>query len=223
MKNLTTKAALVALVLASSGAANADFGVGLKAGTLGLGVEGRWSPIPWLDLRVGANQFDLDTSGSQAGVNYDATFAMDNYFLTGNFRFPLSPFRVTLGAYSNGNEILMTSQDTGGALLDFGGNSFDTGVIGSLESVTSFDSTSPYLGVGYDFELFGKVGLNMDFGVLWQGEPYVSLYATGYDTAPALIQGELDTALAIESADLQDEVSDYKAWPVFSLSFIYNF
>ena len=223
MKNLTTKAALAALILASSGAANADFGVGLKAGTLGLGVEGRWSPIPWLDLRLGANQYDLDTSGSQAGVNYDATFAMDNYFLSGNFRFPLSPFRVTLGAYSNGKEILMTSQDTGGALLDFGGSTFDTSVIGALQSDTTFDSTAPYFGVGYDFELFGKVGLNLDVGVLWQGEPSVSLYATGYDNAPAIIQAELDAALAIETADLEDEISDYKAWPVVSLAFIYNF
>lgn len=223
MKNVRTKAALVALVLASSGAANADFGVGLKAGTLGLGVEGRWSPIPWLDIRLGANRYDLDTTGTQATVDYDATFAMDNYFLTGNFRFPLSPFRVTLGAYSNGNEIQMTSQDTGGLPLDFGGDSFDTGVIGSLQSVTSFDSTAPYLGVGYDFELFGKVGLNMDFGVLWQGDPSVSLFATGYDNAPALIQAELDAALAIESAALEDDISDYKAWPVFSLSFVYNF
>ena len=223
MKNLTTKAALVALILASSGAANADFGVGLKAGTLGLGVEGRWSPIPWLDLRIGANRYDLDTSGSLASVNYDATFAMDNYFLTGNLRFPLSPFRVTLGAYSNGNEIQTISKDTGGALLDFGGSSFDTNVIGSLQSVTSFDSTAPYFGVGYDLELAGKVGVNLDFGVLWQGDPYVSLFVTGDPTALAPIQNELDAALAFESAALEDDVSDYKAWPVLSLSFVYNF
>ncbi len=223
MKNVRTKAALVALVLATSGAANADFGVGLKAGTLGLGAEGRWSPIPWFDLRVGAHQYDLDTSGREASVDYDATFAMDNYFLTSNFRFPLSPFRVTLGVYSNGDEIQMTSQDTADGMLDFGGGSFDTGDIGSLQSVTSFDSTAPYFGVGYDFELFGKVGLNMDFGVLWQGEPHVSLYATDYDNASPLIQAELDAALAIESAALEDEFSDYKAWPVVSLSFVYNF
>ena len=223
MKNLTTKAALLALLLASSAAAYADFGVGLKAGTLGLGVEGRWSPLPWLDLRLGANQYDLDTTGTQASVDYDATFAMENYFLTGNIRFPLSPFRVTLGAYSNGNEIQMTSQDTVSGILDFGGDSFNTSAIGSLQSVTTFDSTSPYFGVGYDFEVFGKVGLNLDFGVLWQGEPSVSLFAT--DTANASVAEllRLNDALAIESSALEDEISDYKAWPVLSLSFVYNF
>ena len=63
MKNLTTKVALLALVLASSSAANADFGAGVKAGTLGIGIEGRWSPLPWVDLRLGANQYDYDASG----------------------------------------------------------------------------------------------------------------------------------------------------------------
>jgi hypothetical protein len=223
MKNLTTKAALLALALASSSAANADFGAGIKAGTLGIGVEGRWSPLPWLDLRLGANRYDYDASGVQAGIDYDATLALDTYFLTGNFRFPLSPFRITAGAYSNGNELQMISQDTLGADFDIGGIPFSPDDVGALQSITSFDSTAPYLGAGFDFEAFGKVGFNFDFGVLWQGEPAVSLIATGLETAPAQVQALLIPALEAERLQLEDEVSDYKAWPVLSLSFVYNF
>ncbi len=214
---------VVTLALAFSTAANADFGVGVKAGTLGVGLEGRWSPLPWVDLRLGAHQYDHETTGSQAGINYDATLAMDNYYLTGNFRFPLSPFRVTAGMYSNSNELQMTSQDTGGVDLVIGGAAFNTADIGALQSITSFDETAPYFGVGYDFELFGKVGLNLDFGVLWQGEPIVSLAATGFDTAPPQVQAALGPALLIEQNELEGEISDYKAWPVLALSFVYNF
>lgn len=223
MNKSITRSALLALVLASSGVANADFGVGVKAGTLGVGIEGRWSPIPWLDLRLGAYRYDLDTTGQQAGIDYDATLAMDTYFLTGNFHFPLSPFRVTVGAFSNNNELQMTSQDTGGLNFDIGGSTFSSIDVGELQSVTSFEDTAPYLGVGFDFELFGKVGLNLDFGVLWQGEPSVSLYATGMETAPAQIQALLIPALEAERLQLEDEISDYKAWPVVALSFVYNF
>ena len=77
--------------------------------------------------------------------------------------------------------------------------------------------------VGYDFELFGKVGLNLDFGVLWQGEPTVTLDATGLDTAPPDVQRILELALEAERRALEDEISDYKVWPVVSLSFVYNF
>jgi hypothetical protein len=223
MNKSITIAALIALALASSGAANADFGVGVKAGTLGLGIEGRWSPLPWLDIRAGANQYDYEDSGTQAGIDYDGVLAMDTYFLTGNFRFPLSPFRVTAGAFSNGNELQLVSQDTGGENFTIGGIEFSPDDVGSLHSTTSFEDMAPYFGVGYDFELFGKVGLNLDFGVLWQGEPIVTLDATGLDTAPPDVQLILEQALEIERLALEDEISDYKAWPVVSLSFVYNF
>ena len=223
MKFTNLKAILATAALCASGAASADFGVGFKAGTLGLGIEGRWAPIPWFDLRVGANQFDYERNGSQAGIDYDATLALDTYYLTGNFKFPLSPFRVSVGVFSNGNEFQMVSQDSGGLPINIGGIPFDPADVGQLQSTTSFDKTSPYLGFGFDFEVFGKVGLNLDLGVLWQGDPIVTLEATGLETAPPLVQLLLEPAIEIERQQLEDEMSDYKAWPVISLSFVYNF
>ena len=223
MKKTLGKAALAAFALLACGIAAADFGVGVKAGTVGVGLEGRWKIVPWLDIRLGGHTYDYDDSGSQAGINYDATLALDNYYLTGNFRFPLSPFRVTAGAYSNGNEFQMVSQDTLGADFDIGGVSFSPADVGELQSVTSFSSTSPYVGVGYDFEILGKVGLNLDFGVLWQGEPEVTLEATGLATAPPAVQAQLLPALEAERLELEDEVKNFKAWPVVSLAFVYNF
>jgi len=215
--------ALIALALAYSGTVNADFGIGVKAGTLGLGMEGRWSPLPWFDIRAGANQYDFEESGTQAGIDYDGVLAMDTYFLTGNFRFPLSPFRVTAGAFSNGNELQLVSQDTGGENFTIGGIEFSPDDVGSLHSTTSFEDIAPYVGFGYDFELFGKVGLNFDLGVLWQGDPSVTLESTGLETATPQVQFLLEPALEIERLALEDEISDYKAWPVVSLSFVYNF
>ena len=223
MKISIANTALIALVLSLSSTAKADFGVGFKAGTLGLGIEGRWAPLPWLDLRAGANQYDFDDTVAEGGINYDATMSLDTYFLTGNFRFPASPFRVTAGAFSNGNELQMVSQDTVGAPITIGATSFNTTEIGALGAVTSFASTSPYFGFGYDFEVFGKVGMNFDIGVLWQGEPNVYLLATQYDTASPATQAALDDAFMLEMAELEDAFSNYKAWPVLSLSFVYNF
>jgi hypothetical protein len=223
MNNWQWKAALAVMAMLSFGNASADFGVGIKAGTLGIGLEGRWQPLPWFDLRVGANRYDYSDTGAQSGIDYDATLALDTYYLTGSFKFPLSPFRLTAGAFSNGNEVQLQSQDTGGANFNIGGVSFSSADVGALRSITSFGGTAPYLGVGFDFELFGKAGLNLDFGVLWQGEPSVSLEATGLGSAPPLLQAELALALEAERQELEDEMSDYKAWPVVSLGFVYNF
>ena len=218
MKKFAATAALALLVL-GAGTAHADLnlGVGVKAGTLGLGIEGRWSPLPYMDVRVGGNAYEYDETGSQAGVNYDAVLNLDNFYATANLRFPLSPFRVTAGAYSNGNELELVSADN--ATFFIGDDEYSAAGVGTLRSVTSFSSTSPYLGVGYDFSLFGKLGLNLDFGVLWQGEPEVTLTATGPLANDSTFMAELEK----ERAQLEDEMSDYKAWPVVSLGFFYNF
>jgi len=215
MKFRTLKATLAAIALFASGSAVADFGVGVKAGTLGIGLEGRWDPpVPWFDLRVGLNQYDYSDNGDYANVNYDATLALDSYYLTANLKFPVSPFRFTVGAFSNGNEMQLLSTETLGGIW---------GNAAGLESVTSFDSTAPYAGFGFDFELFGKAGLNLDFGVLWQGDPSVTLLPTNWDSLSGGEQALLQPILDAERAQLEDEMSDLKAWPVISLAFVYNF
>lgn len=215
-----TKAGLLLLAMLACGPALADndFGVGVKAGTLGIGLEGTWRPLPYLDVRLGANTFDYDDTGSQAGVNYDATLNLETFYGTANFSFPLSPFRVTAGLFSNGNEINLVSADNG-ATYDIGGTTYSSAEVGTLQSKASFPGTAPYFGIGYDFSLFGKVGLNLDLGVLWQGEPDVTLTSDGLLANDPNFQD----ALEAERQELNDEVKDYKAWPVLSLGFVYNF
>ncbi len=223
MRSINRVFTLVILALVAAGTANADVGIGVKAGTLGVGLEGRWSPLPWVDIRVGANSYDYDDDGFQAGIEYEATLALDSVYATGNFRFPLSPFRLTAGAFSNGNEFLMQSREPGTASFNIGGSNFSAADVGVLQSVTSFDSTAPYLGVGFDFEVFGKVGLNVDLGVLWQGDPEVTLDASGLASAPPAVQAELASALEAERMELDEELDRFEAWPVISLGFVYNF
>jgi hypothetical protein len=213
------KAGVLALALAASGTAVADnnFGIGLKAGTLGIGVEGMWRPLPYMDIRLGANSYEYDYDGTQAGVNYDATLNLETVYATLNFHFPMSPLRISLGAYSNGNEFNLVSAETGS--YDIGGTTFTAADIGQLTSTTSFSSTAPYLGFGFDFSIGGKVGLNMDFGVLWQDEPTVSMIATGLLANDPTFLAAVET----ERQQLQDDMSSFKAWPVISLGFVFNF
>lgn len=214
-----TRPALLTVLLLGSGNAMADHNVwmGVKASSLGLGVEAAWRPIPWMDVRVGANQFTLEDRGGISGVNYDAELILDSFYGTANFRFPLSPMRLSIGAYSNGNEIELVSRDA--ANITIGGTIYPGDAVGTLTSTTSFDSMSPYLGVGFDFDLFDKVGLALDLGVLWQGDPQVDLAADGIlGTDPLFLQ-----ALEAEREQLVSEFEDFKAWPVLSLGFNYQF
>lgn len=221
MNTLGTRIALAALVILGAGnaAANDNIWFGVKAGTLGFGAEAAWRPIDWFDVRAGANFFDYDDTGAQAGINYDATLALDTYYLTGNFRFPLSPFRMTVGAFSNGNEVRMVSTDATAYLIGNNDIPYSAADIGTLQATTSFDDFAPYLGAGFDFEVLDRLGLSLDFGVLWQGDPSVSLTASGLLGTDAALLADLE----IERQQLEDDLGDLKAYPVVSVGFHFNF
>lgn len=217
-------AVVLALSAFAAGAASADdsnFGVGVKAGTLGLGLEGRWDGLPWLDFRLGANAYSVDDEGREASNFYQSELNLETIYLTANFHFPLSPFRLTVGAMSNGNELRLVGAETGD--YSFGGQLWTQEQVGVLTSTTSFASTAPYVGLGFDFELFGKAGLNFDLGVLLQGEPRVTLVSTGSAGGDPLLGDAFAAALEAERQELEDDVSSFKAYPVISLAFVYNF
>lgn len=221
MKILRPSAALLFLWLAQINIANANdnFWFGVKAGTLGYGAEVSWRPIEWLDLRAGGNFLDYDDSGAQAGINYDATLSLNTYYLTGNFRFPLSPFRLTAGAFANNNEVRMASQEMSGYPIGDNDTPYLPAEVGTLRSVTTFDGVAPYVGAGFDFDLFDRVGLSLDFGVLWQGDPMVSMTATGLLAQDPGFLADLE----VERQQLENEMEDLKAYPVVSIGFNFNF
>lgn len=208
---------LAGISFASNAAAEDNLWLGVKAGTLGLGVEATWRPIDWVDLRVGANIYDFSDSGREAGIGYDADLNLETYYLTGNLRFPLSPFRLTVGIFQNSNEIELVSTDA--TSFDIGGTTFTPADVGTLSSTVTFEGTAPYLGIGFDFELVNRLGLTLDMGVLWQGEPDVSLSANGLLANDPTFLSLLDA----ERDELSDEFDSYKAYPVISLGLNFNF
>lgn len=209
--------ALLGTLWSAGALADDNLWLGVKAGTLGLGAEATWRPLPWFDVRGGLNSFDYDEDGSQSGINYDATLKLQTLYATANFRVPMSPFRFTAGLFSNDNELEMISLDSGA--YDIGGTIYTAAEVGTLTSRTTFDSMSPYAGIGFDFGLFGKVGLNLDLGVLLQGDPTVSLAADGaLADDPAFM-----AALEEERVQLEEEVDKLKAYPVVSLALNFKF
>ncbi len=216
MNTFGKKAGLVVLALLAANVANADndFGLGVKVGTLGIGLEASWKPLPYMDIRIGTTSYDYDNNGKYGSINYDAVFALDQYYATANFHFPISPMRITAGVYSNGNEFQLVNDQ----LQDIG--PYSGALIGTITSETTFSGTAPYLGIGFDFTLAGKVGLNFDLGVLWQGEPEVTLEVDGILNDDLNFQQDV---LDPERQALEDDLSDFKAWPVISLGFVYKF
>lgn len=61
--------------------------------------------------------------------------------------------------------------------------------------------------------------MNVDFGVLWQGDPEVTL------TADGALSGDpgFQAALEAERQEIEEDMSDFKAMPVLQIGFVYKF
>ena len=205
------------LLPATATLADDDLWFGVKAGTLGLGVEATWRPLPYLDVRGGVNGYTYSFDASESGVDYDAELELRTIYATANLRMPLSPFRVTAGVFSNGNELQLSSRDA--ASVEIGGTTYTAAQLGQLDARGDFDGFAPYAGVGLDFRIADTVGMSLDVGVLRQGSPSVTAAASGPIATDPVFQAELEA----ERQELEDELDDYDLYPVVSIGFNVNF
>lgn len=209
--------AAIAAGVSTTAAADDDLWIGVKAGTLGLGVEATWRPVPYLDVRAGYNAYTYEDTRDEAGLAYDGELDLSTAYVTANFRFPLSPFRITAGVFSNGNEVVLNSRDDDS--FQIGGTTYQAADLGRLEARGTFDSIAPYAGIGFDFRIGNTIGLSFDAGVLFQGEVNVAMNATGPIASNSTFLAELE----VERQELEDSIGDYEHYPVVSLGFTVNF
>jgi hypothetical protein len=192
----------------------ADFGLGLRAGTYGIGAELGVGFTPWFGLRAGGSTLDVSEDYDQNDINYDGTLKLGGYGLWVDF-FPMKgTFRLTAGMLSNRNAIDLKAVPTD--QIDIGDGTYDPEQVGTLIGDIEFDSTVPYFGIGWGNIARGKrIGFLADLGVVWQGAGAVTLDATAGFVDP--------DDLAAEAAQIEDDIEDYEFWPIVSVGLSIRF
>lgn len=205
--------AIVGLALIAAAASAQAAGIGVRAGTTGLGADFGWGIIPTLGGRLGvsAMKFDLDFDTSQVNYDAEAKIANLNAFLDWS---PLGPFRITAGLVGNNNKVDIAGQPRGG--------SFPAGT--SLTgTVKPEDRLTPYLGIGYGNVWTTGVNFYFDLGIMFQGSPKVDL---AVNCGPSVSAGDCATArtqVEAERRRVQDELDKYKYYPVLNFGITVGF
>ena len=203
------KLLFLALALGAAGSVQAA-GIGVRAGTTGIGADVAWGLAPTLSARVGYSALkwshDVDTSN----VNYDGKLKLSN--LNGMIDFhPLGPiFRITGGVILNDNKYDVTGR-------------LSSGAPGSLRgTVEAGRSAAPYLGVGWGTVAGAGVNFYADLGVMFMGSPKANLSAdcTGLSGAQCT---SLNNQVAAEQGRLEDELKRFKYYPVLNLGLTIGF
>lgn len=167
--------AMFGLCVGSPALSGDRIGIGVKAGTLGLGVDVTGRVNNWVSLRASVNGADASRSYSESDVDYDGDFKFGAYGLLVDFHPLKGNFRLTAGLMKNRNSIDLTARPT--ADVEIGNNTYTPAQVGTLTGDVRFKDTVPYLGIGFGSAARapGRVRFVLDAGVLEQGSGSVSI------------------------------------------------
>jgi len=213
-KRLQTVLGLAGLGLVTANAGAMDMALSAKLGTLGLGVEGTFGLTEQFNARLGFNRYDYDRSETISDIDYDLNLEWRSISLLADWHPFGNSFRFTAGLMNNGNEVTGSSSSTGLTI----GDTFYPGI--GLDTKLDFDTTAPYLGVGWGNALAADKGwgFNVDLGIMYQGSGNVTLTPTG--PGASLVD---PNDIALEEQKFEDDIRNYKYYPVFSFGVSYKF
>ena len=198
----------VAAAFFATGPAQAA-GVGIRAGTTGIGADVAWNLAPTIDARVGYSALKWGYDINTANASYNGDLKLSNLNTLLDFR-PLGPiFRITGGLIFNSNKYQATGQPSG--------------LPGSFTAtVEPGRRAAPYVGIGWGNVASTGVNFYADLGVMFMGAPKATLNADCAGLSAANCTA-LQSRVASEQADLEDRLKHFKAYPVLNLGLTIGF
>ena len=210
---------IVAAISATAFSAQAA-GVGVRAGTTGVGGDIGFNVAPTLDARVGYSYFSYKTHYNSSDVNYDAKLKFSNL----NALLDWSPlpggFRVSGGVIANQNKADLHSTSSTYRINGVTYSSSDASVSGTVKSGRSL---APYLGIGYGNVARAGVNFYADLGIMFMGSPKVSLQSSCGGSLNASQCAQLRSDLNDEQARVQDDLKKYRYFPVANIGITIGF
>lgn len=198
--------------------------LGAKAGTTGAGAELTFGINKWLNVRGGYNWFSTDASLKVDDVKYKADIDLDTLSLLLDVHPFGGVFRLTGGVYHHLDGMAELHATPRKDSTKIGDHHYSPAVIGTIKGrATVDDDWAPYLGLGWGNSVGEEnaLTLSLDIGVMFQSYTVEPLRADGEGMYSANDAFRLD--LARERKRIQDDLDDWKIYPVVALSLAYHF
>jgi len=190
--------------------------VAAKVGTLGFGLEATTNVVPALiNVRLQGNIFNYNKDINDTAVTYNAKLKLRSIGLLADIYPFAGKFRLTGGAYYNGNKFTMTGKPTGAGQYTFNNVNYTTQQVGTVAAAVDFNKFAPYVGLGWgDAVSSGSpFGFSFELGALYMGKPKTSIVAPGVSAAD----------IAVEKKKLDNSMNNMKWYPVASIGVNWKF
>ncbi|HTQ37127.1 MAG TPA: hypothetical protein VMH77_08830 [Steroidobacteraceae bacterium] len=208
---------LPAAVLADDGAGH-GVSVGVLGGLNGLGVELGYRFNERFGLHGETGNYSYDQSADNSDFDIDGKIKLNSIGVLGDF-YPFGgSFRISAGLRSNHNKFEGVATPASGT-VKVGDDTYTAAQVGTLTGDAKFKKASPTVTLGWAGKYKTGLEFGFDLGVVAQGSPKLNVTSNGTYANNATFQQDLDQKVA----EWQDDVKDYKLWPVIQLHLLYRF
>jgi hypothetical protein len=212
-------AALLALSLASIGSAQ-GFALAARAGTIGLGAEGAYGVGDWLTLRGGLGLASLEIDSSNLiEVDDDVTLTLTLPKTWCNVGADLNlgdRFRIGGGILFKNDEPTLVGSLSATGTVEIGGMEYSGTEVSSVTAILDSNDQAAYAIIGFGSPRGRGIGLFLDVGVAFLGDPEVTLSATGDEAIVG--SNEFQSQLRAEEQRIRERAYWYlKTWPILNL------
>jgi hypothetical protein len=220
MRNYLAVIIIAAMTHCAFGAENGfELGLGCRMGTQGLGFDAVTPILDNLHARMSYSFLPYSKDGTKDEADYSVDLMISHlsglvdWFPFGN------NFRCSGGFVINNSSAdgKVVPTDT----TDIGDGSYSPFEIGTIRGDIEFSDFNPYLGIGFGniFNGEGHFKFVFDAGMVFEGNPNVSLTADGALASDPGFRADLKK----EEDDIQDYADSLAVYPVISFGVVYRF
>lgn len=195
-------------------AAQGSVGLGGRAGTLGLGAELAYAVTETVVLRGGIGFVPFEPTLTFSDV--EAQLTLPTVYTVGLDLYVNSAMRIGGGFLFRAADPEISANFTENQ--EIGGSTFSPQQLGTLTGLFDQNDRAPYMLIGFGNHTATGTGLFVDFGVVFVGDPAVTLSASGGTLSDDA--DPLRSALDAEATEIENDLPGYlKVFPIFSLGF----
>jgi hypothetical protein len=212
-KSALTFATLCMLAMPAAATAQ-GFGVAARVGTLGAGAEVAVGLTNRLVVRGGIGLLPLKPSMNVNNMDFTLTLPK-TWYNVGLDLYVAGPMRIGVGMLFKSANPVVDGTVAASKDITIGNKTYTTTQQFGLHGIFDSKKQAPYALIGFGKHTASGVGLFLDLGAAFVGEPTVTLTASG---DPKIRNDpQFQTELQQEQTDLQNKATYLKIWPILNL------
>ena len=209
---LTLSTAL--LLIAPAAVSAQGFGIAGRAGTLGMGGELALGLTDAFVIRGGLGLMPFEPSATIDDIEF--TLKLPEKWITiGADIYLGGSFRIGGGMLFKPDDPTISGEIVGGSVT-IGDVVYTSTDVAQLTGTLDSKDQAPYVLIGFGRHTSSGIGLFLDLGAAFIGEPTVSITATGNSTV--ISSAEFTSELRKQERNIEDDLGSYiKVWPILNI------